>query len=158
MREVKSCHPVEILCADSINVNGELNTSIGNLTYVSSDVIDRIDNCRNRIVPNQVLGLLVVELNATVDTVLPETIVDTYVEHACGLPSKVVVSKLCCSENSPAIALIGECCTCCTVSSNTRVSSESKGVTADTITQTKFQVVEYFLILHELFLCDIPCC
>ena len=92
--QVDAGHPVEILRADGIDVQSQLDTLVGHLTDIGIHLTINILCRRNRIFPNQVFSLLVVNLDSTVDAILQESEVKTDVQHACGLPLQVGISIL----------------------------------------------------------------
>ena len=162
MSQIKRCHPVEVPRADSVDVDGELHTAVCDFADVGLDIVEGIDNGRDRIAPDEVLGLLVVELDATVDAVVPESIVETDVEHGGRLPLQVGVGQLRGAEDGPGIALIIECATIPAaiegaIGGHARVGAEAQGITADTIADAELQLVEEVLVLHEVLLSDVPC-
>ena len=139
MRQVDGGHPVEVLCADRVDVNRQLDTLVGNLTHVGRDGAEGIDIGRNGVVPDEVLGLLMIELDGTVDAVLEESEVDTDVEHTRALPLQVGVRVLRSSECAPALTIIIEEARCA-ISSVSGIGTEAHRVTRDTITGTELQV------------------
>ena len=128
VREVDSGHPVEILGADSIDVNRQLDTLVGNLTHIGCDRTERIDIGRYGIVPNQIPGLFIIELDSTVDAVLHESEVKTDIQHACALPLQVGIGILGSCQRTPVLAIVLEeaRCTVCSVCS---VGAEAHGIT-----------------------------
>ena len=99
--KVDGGHPVEVLRADGVDVHRELDTAVGDLTHIGVDLAEGIDDGRDGVGPDEVLRLLVVKLDATIDAVMPECIVETKVEHGCRLPLQVGVSQFRGTQDGP---------------------------------------------------------
>ena len=162
MREHQTGVPGEVLGLYGISIDRDFYASVGHLSYVGVDVVEWIDIGAHGIVPDEVPGLLVVELDATVDASPKEGIVDTHVEHAGRFPFQVLVGILSGSQRivfrGGAIGVDeGELATG-TIGGHGTVGTEPQGITAHAVAGTQFQVADDIIVLQPLFLGQVPCC
>ena len=93
---------------------------------------------------------------------MKETEVDTDVEHTGTFPFQIRISIPGSSQHSiigcaSIWIYVGEP-SCSTIQGTCDKGVESQRVSAYTVADSQFQVIEYVLVFHELFLCDAPCC
>ena len=162
VREVQRGLPLEVLGLHGDGVDGELNTLVLDVAHVGADPVQRIDVGRYGVAPDQVGGLLVVILDATVDAAAEESEVKTDVEHTRTLPLQFWVGVVLGLNAVHGIrSTIGEDVLervgVQAISGNSVVGTEAHGITAHTVTHAEFQLVEQRLVLHEGFFGDVPC-
>ena len=92
MRKVQSCCPCKILIPYRNCIDRELNTTIADFTHIGYDSTIRINERRYWIIPDQILGILVVILDRTIDTTIEEGIIQTNVQHTGFLPLQIRIS------------------------------------------------------------------
>ena len=92
MRSVETNVPDNVLAADNVSIQGQLNTRVADVADVV--VVTTCTVALRNIQPEeQVGGLLGVEVEATGETTLPQAPFQTGVEVRGGLPSDVLVTQ-----------------------------------------------------------------
>ena len=107
MREIERGVPGEVPSLDWCGIDAEFDTYVVDFTNVCVDLIKWEDIFRDRVVPDQVFGVLVIELHAAIDAAIEESVVNTYVEHTSGFPFQVRIGQLGGTEDDIVRAIKG---------------------------------------------------
>ena len=83
--------PAQVLRANDVAAEYQLDTTVANITQIAV-VAARTHSLGDRHPEEQVGGLLVIEIEATRQSVLPQTELNTNVEVGCGLPGDVLIT------------------------------------------------------------------
>ena len=163
VRQVEGGLPLEVLGLHGHGVDGELDTAVGDVAHVGADPVQGIDAGRDGVAPDEVAGLLVVVLDATVDASAEECEVEADVEHSRALPLQVGVGVvLCLDAVHGVLGAVGqdilERVAVQAVGGDGVVGTEAHGVTAHAVAHAELQLVEHFLVLHKGLLGDVPGC
>ncbi len=140
MRKVQSCCPCKILIPYRNCIDRELNTTIADFTHIGYDSTIRINERRYWIIPDQILGILVVILDRSIDTTIEEGIIQTNVQHTGFLPLQIRISQLGSYQCSIVLTIDGRYRTIRTIGSYSSICTKAKSITTYTITHAKFQV------------------
>ena len=114
VRQIDGGVPCEVLGLYRNSIQCKLDTLIGHLTYISIHPSVYILCGRNRIAPDQVLGLLMINLDSTIDTSSQESKVKTDVQHRCCFPFEVGVGIFRSTVSTVGLSIVDKC-TCSTV-------------------------------------------
>ena len=151
MRQVQCGIPSEIFGLNRHCINGQLNTRISDITHIGIHLTVWINIGRYRIVPYQVGCLLVIELNRTTQSTIQESEIQTHIEHTSAFPLQIRIRILSCNQLIVSFTIVLEATVCIqAIGCYCRISSEAKGITADTITQTQLQLIKD-ATFHEIF-------
>ena len=158
MREVQRRVPFKVLGFHGNGIERELHALVGDFSDVGLNGAKRVDERRNRVGPNQVFGLLVIELQRTVEPSAKDSVVDTEVKHARCLPLQVFIGQFRGTQRHIGHAIALEIGAGCAIRGHGRVGSEAQGIATDTVTEAEFQVRKDALVFHESLFGDVPCC
>ena len=86
IRNVETNLPTQIFLLDGHYIDGTLDTLVLQVTYVHQQVVGEVSTSSYRNLIQQVLGLALVYIDATIDAVASETEVQTNVIGCCLLP------------------------------------------------------------------------
>ena len=134
--------PTQVLLLDGHYIEGTLDTLILQVTYVHQQIVGKVGTSSYRNLVQQVLGLALINIDATIDAVASETEVQTNVIGSCLLPLNLSSIALWSDWSDNGVTeLIERTCLVGMIGRNRRiVTLVDVLLTGDTITQTKLQV------------------
>ncbi len=138
-------------------VHRSFDTVVGHRTYVGQNAVGEVGARRNGHNAQEVVGVLLVHVNATVDAALQEAVVHSDVGRSGLFPLQVVVVGVRAQDVHPVVAklvLRGSCAVA--VVGDVAVVVVDVLLTGQTVAQAHLQVAEERLAREDVFLQNVP--